>query len=242
MVPDTRNASFLPVLFLAAIAFFLALSCAPALAANAEIEAYMGDTVTISGVSYISDEMYLFMTGKDLDANGVTLTDTSALASKGDFTMVDVDSDQTWSYSWDTSRISRSIDPGVYTVYASTEPVDVAHLGSSDTYKTVDVWLKDAKTAPHVSSGSSYSLNPEEHVSTPDITLVFTPTPAPTTPPATVTATQPAPMNTTAAVTPPPTAVATTTRSGFITPVIIMTLVAGFAGGLILVRNRAGKR
>ena len=57
------------------------------------------------------------MTGPGLPDDGVTLTDTTKLASQGQFTMIDVDSSQQWSFTWDTSRIEDSINPGTYTVY-----------------------------------------------------------------------------------------------------------------------------
>lgn len=243
MTHESRFSALLLVSHLAVITLLLALVIGPVAAADAEIEAYMGDTVTISGVSYSSDEMYLFMTGEGLDSNGVTLTDTSALASEGDFTMVDVNSDQTWSYRWDTSQVSRSIDPGVFTIYATTEPVDLAHLGGSSTYKTVEVWLKDSKTATHVSSGASYTLNPEHHVSTQDRTLVFTPTSTTTIMATTVATTEPVPVNTTPAATLSAAfPVMTSQKAGFTLPASLLTACIGVAGSLFLFRNRAGKK
>ena len=173
----------LPVALLFLICLSPLLLIMPVSAADAEIDTYLGDTVTIRGVSYISDRIYLFLTGPGLPENGVTLTDTSQRADEGHFTIVDVGSDQSWSMRWDTSRISGTIDPGTYIVYATTEPVDKAHLGGSNTYQTLEVWLKDSHTSKvSISTGTSYTLNPVEHPSKEEPTLVFTsaiPTPAP---------------------------------------------------------------
>ncbi|HOX34985.1 MAG TPA: hypothetical protein P5217_06195 [Methanoregulaceae archaeon] len=228
----------------AAIVCVLTLIIAPAaLAADAEIEAYMGDTVTISGVSYTSDEMYLFMVGEDLDPNGVTLTDTGARTSEGEFTIVDVNSDQTWSYRWDTSRLTREIDPGVFTIYASTEPVDLAHLGGSSTYKTVEVWLKDPDSSVRITGGASYTLNPERHVSTQDRTLVFTASPTPTTVTTTIAMAVPSTVDTTAASTLPATqSVTMTQQAGLPLPGTLLVLITGIAASLFLVQRRPGNK
>jgi hypothetical protein len=186
-------AGLLPVALLFLVCLYPVLFIMPVSAADAEIDAYMGDTVTISGVSYISNTIYLFFTGPGLPENGVMLTNPTRRADQGEFNIVDVGSDQTWSMRWDTSRVSSFIEPGTYTVYATSEPVDKAHLGGSDTYKTLDVWLKD----PHISKGSSsasasYTLNPEKLSSKSTVvpTLVFTSaTPSPSPPPTTVTMT-----------------------------------------------------
>jgi hypothetical protein len=99
--------------------------------ADASIEGYLGETITIHGVSYVGDTVYLFLIGPNLPKNGVTLTDTSLRADQGHFTVVGVDSSQEWSYNWRTSRIATQIDPGTYTVYVSSEPADLSALGGS---------------------------------------------------------------------------------------------------------------
>jgi hypothetical protein len=219
-----------PVALLFLICLYLVLLIMPVSAADAEIEAYLGDTVTISGASYISDRIYLFFTGPGLPANGVTLTDTSQRADQGQFTIVDVGSDQSWSMRWDTSRISTSIDPGTYTVYATTEPVDKAHLGGTSTYKTLEVWLKDPHTSRvSISSGVSYTLNPEKLSSKPTVvpTFVFTSaTPSP--PPETV--------MTTVTTDLPTTATAAPTKAALLPVTSLLAVLVCMA--LVLLRNR----
>jgi len=154
-----------------AIAVLLCLvSCllvAGACAADVYYTGYLGDVIDLQGYSYHGTQVFLFMTGPGLPADGVTLTDVSQRADQGQFTIIDLDSSQHWSLKWDTSRIWNDIDPGTYLVYVSTEPVDYSHLGGSDTYKTLSVYLKDSGTRTGTGGSTSYTLKPEEHISTP---------------------------------------------------------------------------
>jgi hypothetical protein len=227
-----RYAGLMPVPHLLMTCLVLALFVLPVSAADAEIDTYLGDTVTISGVSYVSDRVYLFLTGPGLPDNGVTLTDTSQKAEDGKFTIVDAGSDQSWSFRWDTSRISQAIDPGVYLVYVTTEPVDKAHLGGTDTYKTLDVWLKDPHTSGvSVSAGASYTLNPEKHSSSSSDVPTFVFTSAPTTP-------APVPTN---AVTTVATAVPTTAPTKAPSLPAIPLLAVLVCGALCIMRHRNQK-
>jgi hypothetical protein len=164
-------------------------------AADANIEAELGDTLTLHGISYKGSSVYLFMTGPGLPENGVTLTDVSQRADQGNFNRLDLDSNQEWSFRWNTARIENTIKEGTYLVYVTNEPVDKAHLGGSDSYKTLQVYFKKPTTSRvSISSGSTYTLKPEMHASVEVPTFVITsptptptpvttlPTPAPTTP------------------------------------------------------------
>ena len=143
------------------------LLAAGACAADASYTGYLGDVIGLHGYSYAGgEEVYLFMTGPGLPSDGVTLTDVSQRADQGQFTVVPLDSSQQWSMKWDTSRIWNEIDPGTYTVYVTTEPVDYSHLGGSSTYQTLSVYLKDPGTRTGGSSSTSYTLNLEDQVST----------------------------------------------------------------------------
>ena len=165
----------------------------PVTAADIEMEGYLGETITLHGYSYVGDSVYLFLTGPGLPVNGVTLTDVSQRADQGHFTVVLVDDNQEWTYFWKTSRIDSEIDPGTYTVYVTNEPADLTHLGSSRSYKSLSVFLKDSGV-PKVSINAShaYPLNPEEDVSTPHLAPsmnITNATPVATTPPITTTIT-----------------------------------------------------
>jgi hypothetical protein len=153
--------------------FFVCLSCCllvtAAAGADVDIEGYLGQTFTLHGASYVGNAVYLFMTGPGLPANGVTLTDTSLRADQGHFTVVGLDNNQEWTFIWKTSRIESQIDPGTYTVYVTNEPADLSHLGGSSSYKTYSFFLKDSGDSKvSVDTGNSYTINPEEHVSTPN--------------------------------------------------------------------------
>lgn len=198
------------------------------MAADVDIEAALGDTITLHGVSYVGDRVYLFMTGPGLPANGVTLTDTSQRADQGEFTMVDLADDQSWTMRWNTARIQNEIDEGTYIVYVTNEPVDKSHLGGESSYKTLEVFFKESATK-HVSvSGvQSYTLNPEEHSSTesPTIVIAAPQVPEPTTVLPTPTITVPVPS----------TPVPTTKSAG--SPVAACAAILVTAGILFTVRK-----
>jgi len=188
----------------------------PVSAADANIEADLGDTLNLHGVSYTGDSVYLFMTGPGLPENGVTLTDVSQRADQGQFTQIGLDSNQEWSYRWNTARIENEINAGTYLVYVTNEPVDKAHLGGSNSYKTLEVYLKESTTSRvSSSSGTSYTLNAEKHTST-----VYAPTLAITSPTPT-----PPPL-TTAPTTVPPTPLPTT-KASLPTVLVFLAVVLG---------------
>lgn len=104
-------------------------------------QAHIGDIVTLNGtVSGITTiAVYLFVTGPDLDARGVTLDNLNIPAGRGLFTTAPVQmSDGSWTYSWDTSVILGTMKPGKYTVYVESSPLDRLRYTSGD-YATVDV-------------------------------------------------------------------------------------------------------
>jgi len=148
-----------------------------------DYEGYLGETIALHGASYNSAQIYLFMTGPGLPENGVPLMDTSKRADQGDFTMVDVGSDQQWSYKWDTSRLENQIDPGTYIVYAVNAPADKSSL-TGHSYQTLSVYLKDGMLSKdRVSIGAKYTLNlaDDDPVTTVPVTTV-----SPTSPPTTI--------------------------------------------------------
>jgi len=136
--------------------------------ADIEIESVMGEPVVFHGFSYVGDSVYLFLTGPGLPVNGVTLTDISQRADQGHFTVVDVDNNQEWTYTWRTSRIDSEIDDGTYVVYVTNEPRDLSQLGDESRFKTISVFLKDSGVSKvSISAQHVYTLNPEDHVSLP---------------------------------------------------------------------------
>jgi hypothetical protein len=139
-----------------------------ATAADIEMVGYLGDTFTLHGFSYVGDSVYLFMTGPGLPVNGVTLTDTSLRADQGHFTVVNVDENQEWSYSWRTSRIQSQIDDGTYIVYLTNKPEDLSQFGETSHYKTIAFFLKDSGVSRvSIEAGHVYTRTTVEPVPTP---------------------------------------------------------------------------
>ena len=120
---------------------------------------YIGEEITLSGTNTDSDTVYLFLTGPNLPANGVRLSDVTAPVENGDpgtFTCVHVEADDTWSYKWNTADIGRRLNAGNYTIYAVSAPRDKAHLLDVK-YATTSLQLR----SPSLTVGSSgTSLTP----------------------------------------------------------------------------------
>jgi len=200
-------------------------------AADEYYTGYLGDVIDLHGYSYGGgDQIYLFMTGPGLPANGVTLTDVSQRADQGEFTVVPLDRNQHWSMKWDTSRIWNEIDPGTYTVYITTQAVDKSHLGGSNSYQTLSVYLKDAGSIA-VADRTSYSLNLNDEGSTMTVTTAPVQSPLTVTPTATFTP----PMETTTLIPVVFTsAVPTTTTKTAVQPITVIIAVLG--AGLLIYR------
>jgi len=99
---------------------------------------YIGEQITLSGTSTDSKDLYLFMTGPNLNKDGVNpenVTDTNPRH-------ITVNADDTWSFKWDTGDTVRSIDAGSYTIYAASKNVNKAGLDTNVKYATVSVSLK----------------------------------------------------------------------------------------------------
>ncbi len=104
-------------------------------------QAHIGDVITLNGtVSGITTiAVYLFVTGPDLDTRGVTLDNLNIPAGRGLFTTAPVKlSDGSWTYRWDTSVILGTLNPGNYTVYVESSPLDRLRTNSGD-FATVEV-------------------------------------------------------------------------------------------------------
>ncbi|RXE55739.1 hypothetical protein ABH15_05770 [Methanoculleus taiwanensis] len=105
---------------------------------------YIGEEITLSGTNTDNSTTFLFLTGPNLGANGVKLENAtiSVVDTAGNtFTTESVETDDTWSYKWDTSSLGEVVDSGTYTIYAVSAPRDKAHL-SGVQYATASVVLK----------------------------------------------------------------------------------------------------
>lgn len=129
----------------------LALACLlliPSVSAAPGIQASFGDIIQLSGYSYSSQTVYLYLTGPNLPVNGVALNDISKHADEGGFTIVRVDSNDRWSYKWGTGSIGGRLDEGTYTIWVVNGPNDRSHLSQAD-YSTITVTLKKPSISIH---------------------------------------------------------------------------------------------
>jgi hypothetical protein len=103
---------------------------------------FLGDEVKFTGTNSETDTVFMFLTGPNLPGAGGKLNDPRISVTNGDestFTTADVDSNNAWTYKWDTSSLS--IDSGSYTVYAVSAPKNRDNLNDAQ-YATISVTLK----------------------------------------------------------------------------------------------------
>jgi PKD repeat protein len=91
-------------------------------------ETYLGEKIWIRGTNTDpSGWVYLSMIGPCQQCEGVNLIGDPVVYGDPDtFTKVEVKSDNTWEYLWDTSTLK--IDLGQYTIYAASKPDDIPSL------------------------------------------------------------------------------------------------------------------
>ncbi|MFA5254790.1 MAG: hypothetical protein WC367_08995 [Methanoregula sp.] len=143
-----RGAVCLPAVM--AVLFFLVII--PAGAQTVTINASpavvnLGDTIILSGnVSGVHTiAVYLFLAGPDLDSRGVTLENVNVPAGRGLFTTAPVNmKDGTWEYAWDTSVILGNLNPGTYTVFVVSSPVNHERVGSGP-YATTKITIEPSQ-------------------------------------------------------------------------------------------------
>lgn len=94
---------------------------------------YVGEEVTFMGectACRANEEIYLYILGPNLPDCGGTMDDPFADVV-APFDAIDVESDDSWEFDWDTSRIP-TIDAGTYSIYAVSAEVDKCDLGDAD--------------------------------------------------------------------------------------------------------------
>ncbi len=107
---------------------------------------YIGEEVTLSGTCTDNDTVHLFLTGPNLNSNGVNLEQVDQKATDlnaSTFATVTVKADDTWSLKWDTSTLARALDAGGYTIYAVSEPQGKNNLSNVE-YATASIQLRPA--------------------------------------------------------------------------------------------------
>jgi beta propeller repeat protein len=126
-----------PILALIVILAGLLVPPAGAVLSMAPIISFVriGDVVTLSGTNTENSTTFLSMTGPYLGENGVMLTNTSRTASEGYFDSVAVFTNYSWSFDWNTSLPSVSLNEGIYVIYAAAVPLPRNRL-TGRTYAT----------------------------------------------------------------------------------------------------------
>ncbi len=103
---------------------------------------YIGEEITLEGTCTDSDDIYLFITGPNLYENGANLDDPTVKADPtkpNTFHHVEVETDDTWSYKWNTAGLN--LDAGGYTIYAVSAPATKDDLSNVE-YDTIAVQLR----------------------------------------------------------------------------------------------------
>ena len=130
------------VILAALLVLAVPVSGAVALTINASpAVAHIGDTITLNGTvsGTPTIAVFLFLTGRDLDSRGVALDNLNIPAGRGMFTTAPVQLMKgTWTYTWDTSVIIGTLEPGTYTVYVVDSPVDRLRFTKTE-YATAEI-------------------------------------------------------------------------------------------------------
>ncbi|MGB8309992.1 MAG: PEGA domain-containing protein [Methanoregula sp.] len=137
------------ITFFVFLIFLVISNCASA----AMVQAYIGETIPLSGYMYSSQTAYLFLTGPNLPANGVALDNINNRADQGGFTEVSVDGNNHWTYNWYTGSIGGKLDAGTYTIWVVDGPNDLSNLNQAD-YSTISVSLNVPGLGPATASTS----------------------------------------------------------------------------------------
>ena len=125
---------------------------------NVVSTAILGENISISGTNSDSYTTYLYITGPCQPQCGANLTSPGVpLKLRTTFTKVLVNStDRSWTYNpknngWVTGNLK--IQPGEYTIYATSKPVDACSLGPCVASATANILLEQ----PTISA----TINPE---------------------------------------------------------------------------------
>ncbi|MDU9376355.1 hypothetical protein McpSp1_09630 [Methanocorpusculaceae archaeon Sp1] len=100
---------------------------------------YLGDEIKLTGTNTDSSNVFLFLTGQNLKANGIVLKWLPDKVDAYEATNpVSVKTDNTWEYKWDTSEVA--LDTGAYTIYATSR---LTNGKSSDAIKSDSTYATD---------------------------------------------------------------------------------------------------
>ncbi len=122
---------------------------------------YLGDEIRLMGTSTMTDRVYLFITGPNLQAEGSRFTDnprTQAVVNNdpSTFRVTDVYTDHTWDWRWTTLTVA--LDPGYYTIYAVSAPLDAGNLNVI--YANYTILIKEPFITASVDPAVAIKENP----------------------------------------------------------------------------------
>ena len=118
------------------------------IAASGDGSYYIGEEIKLTGTNTDSSNVFLFITGPNLDYNdGIVLKDLGGKSGvqNAAYTAanpVSVKTDNTWEYKWDTTLVS--LDAGAYTVYATSRLTNGKSSGAQNLGKVgadASTWL-----------------------------------------------------------------------------------------------------
>lgn len=116
----------------------------------------IGEKILLSGINTCNSNVYLFLTGSGLNSNGAMLEDlkiTPISSQIRTFTQVIVDKDQTWEYTWDTSKVAKQLVSGNYMLYAVIEPLSKGDLNDSK-YDSIEIRFNNLNISASINSPS----------------------------------------------------------------------------------------
>ena len=121
------------LIFRYSLGFFFLLAAIPLCGYALPISAVPGEDIPLRGTAPGSDFIYLFLTGPNLPADGISLSDGTPVTTgvPSSFTRVEVQTDGTWAYTWRTGSMGRILDRGTYAIYAVNEPLSRPDLDDS---------------------------------------------------------------------------------------------------------------
>ena len=99
----------------------------------------IGETAKMMGTNRASGVVYLFILGPNLNENGTSLDPGHLPVKNGNpssFSKAETQYDFTWDYKWEIYKLF----PGDYTIYATAEPNDYAHLGNDYSAERVEIF------------------------------------------------------------------------------------------------------
>ena len=93
---------------------------------------FAGDTIILRGKNRLSTKTYLYLTGPNLNPNGILLGEANVVQ------------DTSWLFIWNTVyNPGGPLDRGTYTIYASATPLNILN---PDSFATASIVLKDKDT------------------------------------------------------------------------------------------------